>query len=152
MGKVSRVHRSRLRMTSYNIEKSNKQRDSQQNIIKHLEDSISQIKQENHEMKHKIYKLESSSNISLIKQHVNQALLAQKQRYNTKHESVVKLLQERYKIKLDILSESHQSQIEDLTSKLKSISEELSKAKKSLLTSNIRKPNFSPGRYNGIPP
>ena len=110
------------------------------------------MKQENHKLKHKLYKLKSSSNISLIKQHVNHVLLAQKERYNSKHESIVKLLQERYKVKLDSLSETYQSQIDDLTSELKSVSEELSVSKKCLISSNIRKPIYSTGRYNGMPP
>ena len=83
---------------------------------------------------------------------MHQALLAQKEHYNYKHENIVKLLQERYKIKLDSLSETYQSQIDDLKSELKSVSEELSVSKKCLIFSNIKKPIYSPGRYNGMPP
>ena len=49
------------------------------------------------------------------------------ERHNIRHENIVKLLQERYKTKLDKLSESYQSQIDMLKSELKSSSHSQSK-------------------------
>ena len=114
MGKASRVHRSRLRMTRYNTEKSNKLNNIQQSLYLIVE-------QENFKLKKKVCNLETGQGhigSAELQKQVNEALLAQKERYSIRHESIVKLLQERYKVKLDSLSESYQSQINELTSTL----------------------------------
>ena len=170
MGKLSKLRRSRKRMTNYNISKAceilevteiqvkqieilDKQNMLLSNKCKDAMENALIMEQENVKLRNKIYSLEITGNGEpASRQQVNEALIAQKERHNIRHESVVKLLQERYKVKLNNLSESYQSQIDVLTSKLKSSSEELSIAKNCLLSTNIRKPVFSPGRYNGIPP
>lgn len=181
MGKLGQQRRSRIRMTNYNISKAREIQDIKLNKIEMLEHEIVKImqdnkvlssncatekekclkiEQENIDFKSKIFKLEckifklesTTSNTILVKQQVDQALLAQKERHNIRHESIVKLLQERNQTKIDSLSESYQSQIDELVSRLNTLSEELSIARQCLLKSNIRKPIFSPGRYNGIPP
>ena len=162
MGKLSKLRRSRTRMTNYNISKARGILEmlEQQNMIlsskcaNAVEVSLI-LEQENVKLKTKIYDLESTGNSNgepSLGRRVNEALLAQKERHNIRHENIVKLLQERYKTKLNNLSQSYQSQIDMLKSELKSSSQELSIAKNCLLSSNIRKPIFSPGRYNGIPP
>ena len=116
------------------------------------------MKLENYQLKLKCEQIEQSLNKHLtdqentLKQEVNFALLAQKERYTIRHEGIVKLLQQRYKSKLDSLSDNYQSQIHNLTLKLKSISEELLIAKKCLLSTHERNPIFSPGHYHGLPP
>ena len=153
MGKVSQQRRSRLRMTLYNADKASKELLAKDNKIEILQKEIDKlnnnnliIEQENADLKNKLHNIDSPTSIDST----GLALLAQKERYTIRHESIVKLLQERYKIKLNSLSEVYQSQIDDLTSELKSMSAELAVAKKCLLSSNTRKPVFSPGRYGGI--
>ena len=153
MGKVSRQRRSRLRMTLYNASKSSKELLDKDNKIEILLKETDKLKtknfiieQKNTDLKNKLHNLGSTTSID----NTGLALLAQKERYTIRHESIVKLLQERYKAKLNSLSEVYQSQIDDLASELKSMSAELAVAKKCLLSSNTRKPVFSLGQYGGI--
>ena len=122
-------------MTLFNIEKSNEEKAIQQHKILSLEKDLAF-----QNLKHNDTSIDNTA----------LALLAQKERYTIRHESILKLLQERYKAKLNSLSEVDQSQIDDLSSQLKSMSAELALAKKCLLSSNTRKPVFSTGRYGGI--
>ena len=153
MGKVSRQRRSRMRMTLYNASKASKELLDKDNKIEILLKETDKLKtknfiieQKNTDLKNKLHNLGSTTSID----NTGLALLAQKERYTIRHESIVKLLQERYKAKLNSLWAVYQSQIDDLSSELKSMSAELAVAKKCLLSSNTRKPVFSLGQYGGI--
>ena len=102
------------------------------------------------------------------------ALKEQKAECNEKHKAILLIhsekLKEKYKAnfdeaiafyraeirdlneKLEKANKSHTSETDSLKFKLTALSKELSVAKKCLLSSNERKPVFSPGRYNCMPP
>ena len=160
-------------MTRFNVTKSNKEKEAQQILTTNLVTFINQIKTENN-----VLVLEKSTFSATMAS----ALKEQKDKCNEKHKTILlqhsEKLKEKYKANFDeaisfyrkeigdlnkklqiankllqdSLSKSHTSEILSLQFKLTALSKELSVTKKLLLSSNERKPVFSPGRYNCMPP
>ena len=105
-----------------------------------IEDEITQIKKDN---------LILISQKSSFFKDLAIALKEQKEELNEKHKTILSLhsekLKEKYKANFDEAIQFYKAEVSDLKQKLEI-------ANKCLLSSNIRKPLFSPGRYSSLTP
>ena len=136
MGKLLRQKNSRIRMTNYNIAKALKIVEIKDNSTEMLEQELSQIKTEN------CILIKQKSTFST---EFSTALKEQKVELNEKHKAILSMHSEKLKIKykanFDEAIAFYRSEISELNEKLKM-------ANKRVLSSNIRIPLFSSGRYS----
>ena len=156
MGKPSRQRRNRLRMTKYNLSKSNQLIQIKQNDITNLLEEISRLEKDQHQQKidsqlnnyflDNIIKnlqeeiLQLTDEISQFPVKLAAALESQKDAHSKKHKTILQTysnnLKEQYSKELEENVSSYKSYINALE-------EELRIANRIILSANDKKPPFS---------
>ena len=128
MGKVSQQRRSRQRMTQFNIKKY---LEFQKEVIK--------LRHENEELA----TLQNSNS-----QEMELALQKQRDFFSEKHKAILKEHSEKLK---DFYRTNFNEAITFYKSEITSLNEKLSLTKQKLISSNIKRPIFSPGKFSYSP-
>ena len=167
MGKPAQQRRSRERMTRYNIAKANKILQGKQNQIGVLKSEIFTLKEANLKLETELknVKIENSilkednvkSKTELVNfklecsQKMTEALLSQKNYLFEKHVKILENysedLKEKYRKQFNESSKAFQSETLKLKTQIKLLLHDLEVSKQALLSSAMRKPVYSPGKY-----
>ena len=157
MGKPAQQRRSRARMTQYNIAKANKLLQAKQNQIGRLKSEVFTLKEVilklNIELENiKVETSQFKENFTVeYSQKMKEALLSQKNYLNERHililEKYSEDLSEKYRKQFNESSKLFQSETSKLKDENKKLVHNLEATKQALLSSGMRKPVYSPGKY-----
>ena len=157
MGRMSQQRRSRARMTQYNIAKANKLLQAKQNQIGRLKSEVFTLKEVilklNIELENiKVETSQFKENFTVeYSQKMKEALLSQKNYLNERHililEKYSEDLSEKYRKQFNESSKLFQSETSKLKDENKKLVHNLEATKQALLSSGMRKPVYSAGKY-----